>query len=93
MRVNTFHGDPRPSLWSWRAPCLSHRKVRLIAPSGSENERVLMLLLSTNLTKVCMALHVPEQTGVLELLPSYTDGCLLTIVHLIDNRLATLSKF
>ena len=20
MRVNTFHGDPRPSLWRWRAP-------------------------------------------------------------------------
>ena len=24
MRINTFHGDPRPSLWRRRAPCSWH---------------------------------------------------------------------
>ena len=41
MTKNTFHGDPRQSLWRWRAQAeISGREASLIAPSGSENERV-----------------------------------------------------
>ena len=41
MTRNTFHGDPRQSLWLWRAQAeISGREASLIAPSGSENERV-----------------------------------------------------
>ena len=46
-----FHGDPRQSLWRWRAHRqaeISGREASLIAPSGSENKRVAKLLLSKN---------------------------------------------
>ena len=38
MTRNTFHGDSRPCLWRWRAQ--AGREASLIAPIGSENERV-----------------------------------------------------
>ena len=40
---NIFYGNPRPSLWTWRAQagrfCV-YREASLIAPSCSENEQV-----------------------------------------------------
>ena len=43
MTKNTFHGDPRPSLWRWNIPVNRFHvdgHASSIAPSDKDNERV-----------------------------------------------------
>ena len=57
---NSFHGDPRLSLWSWRAPArkISHSEAKLIAPIHCENEQVSGCVEKLSGSKLGMVLHV-----------------------------------
>ena len=48
MAINTFHGDPRPSLWRWRAPADSshiERQIRSHPQTAKMNEYKLLYIL------------------------------------------------
>ena len=48
MTIDTFHGDPRLSLWQWRAPAESSHIERKIRSTPRQQKRTSMLLLSKN---------------------------------------------